>query len=189
MTTIKTSARHLLSLINDLLDLARIESGKVELNFERVNCVEVIEEVSSTLRPLAGHKHLQFDVRMPEGPVYVNTDRRYLNQILINLANNAIKFTEEGSVRMELVQRSEGESVETEFAVVDTGVGIKPEDQTRLFQAFTQVDASSTRRYEGTGLGLHLCQKLADLIGGRIRFESVYGKGSRFALVLNDPGR
>jgi two-component system sensor histidine kinase/response regulator len=174
----------LLSLINDLLDLAKIESGKVELNMEEVNCQTVIEEVSTTLRSLAEAKNLKFEVSLLEHDLVVLGDRRSLTQILINLTNNAIKFTDQGSVRIELCARRENGAAFAEIAVVDTGIGIRGEDKSKLFQAFTQVDSSSTRPYEGTGLGLHVSQKLASMIGGHVRFESEFGKGSRFTISI-----
>ena len=184
LRTIQTSSRHLLSLINDLLDLAKIESGKVELNMEIVNCQSIIEDVSSTLRTLAETKKLNFDISVPDHELMIRTDRRSLTQILINLTNNAIKFTDKGSVRIELSGRRSNGNALAEITVVDSGIGIRPEDQSKLFQAFMQVDSSSTRSYEGTGLGLHVSQKLAIMIGGRVSFESEYGKGSRFTISL-----
>jgi PAS domain S-box-containing protein len=184
LRTIQTSSRHLLSLINDLLDLAKIESGKVELNMETMNCQSVIEDVSTTLRTIAEGKKLNFEISVPDQELMIRTDRRSLTQILINLANNAIKFTDKGFVRIELRGRLVNGNALAEITVVDTGIGIRPEDQSRLFQAFMQVDSSSTRPYEGTGLGLHVSQKLASMIGGRVSFESEYGKGSRFTISL-----
>jgi len=184
LRTIQTSSRHLLSLINDLLDLAKIESGKVELNMETVNCRSIIEDVTTTLRSLAEAKNLNFEVAIPEDEVTIRTDRRSLTQILINLTNNAIKFTDKGTIRIELRWRHDNGNSLAEVTVADTGIGIRPEDQARLFQAFMQVDSSSTRAYEGTGLGLHVSQKLAGMIGGRVSFESEYGKGSRFTISV-----
>jgi protein-histidine pros-kinase len=112
----------------------------------------------------------------------VDTDRRALSQVLINLVNNAIKFTDKGLVTVENIQRQVNGHRRVEFSVVDTGIGIKPEGQAKLFQAFEQVDPG--HRSEGTGLGLHLSQKLAALLGGHIEFQSEFGKGSRFALIL-----
>lgn len=114
----------------------------------------------------------------------IKTDRRSLTEILINLANNAIKFTDKGSVRIELHGRRDNGNSFAEITVADTGIGIRAEDQSRLFQAFMQVDGSSTQAYEGTGLGLHVSQKLASMIGGRVSFESDYGKGSRFTISI-----
>jgi PAS domain S-box-containing protein len=184
LRTIQASSRHLLSLINDLLDLAKIESSKVELKMEPVVCQMLIEEVSTVLRTLAGSKNLNFEIAMPNHEVKVLTDRRSLTQILINLTNNAIKFTDKGSVRLQLLEREENGKSSAEISVTDTGLGIRQEDQSRLFQAFMQVDSSSTRAYEGTGLGLHVSQKLATMIGGRISFESEYGRGSKFTVSL-----
>jgi PAS domain S-box-containing protein len=184
--TIKASAKHLLSLINDLLDLAKIESGKVELNFEQVVCQTVVDDVLTTLRSLAEAKGLDMEIDVPKDDITVRTDRRALSQILLNLANNAIKFTETGKVRLELRQAGTNGKTKAQLSVIDTGIGIRPEDQAKLFEAFVQVDALATRRFEGTGLGLHLSQKLAVLLGGRISFESEHGKGSRFTLSLGE---
>jgi protein-histidine pros-kinase len=186
LKTVQTSAKHLLSLINDLLDLAKIESGKVELNLQPVTCQFVMKDVVTALRPAAQSKGLKFELRVPSDDIVVRADRRALNQILINLASNAIKFTDCGSVLLELSQPRDGQGMQTEISVADTGVGIRPEDQTRLFQAFAQVGTGGRRRSEGTGLGLHLSQKLAELLGGQITVQSEYGKGSRFTLVLKE---
>ena len=182
LQTVRTSARHLLSLINDLLDLAKIESGKVEIDTESVACQRVVNEVVTTLRPLAEAKGLTFELRMPVQDVLVKTDRRALSQILLNLTNNAIKFTETGVVRLE-VGNPHSDNRPIELRVIDTGIGIKPEDQEKLFKAFSPL-AAATGRSDGTGLGLHLSQKLAELLGGSIRFTSEFGKGSAFILSL-----
>src|SRR6185436_1807258 len=159
LQTVRTSARHLLSLINDLLDLAKIESGKVEIDTESVACQRVVNEVVTTLRPLAEAKGLTFELRMPAQDVIVKTDRRALSQILLNLTNNAIKFTETGVVRLEVGNpRSDNRPIE--LRVIDTGIGIKPADQEKLLKAFSPL-AAATGRSDGTGLGLHLSQKLA----------------------------
>jgi protein-histidine pros-kinase len=184
LRTIQSSASHLLSLINDLLDLAKIESGKVELNFEPVICQNVITEVAAGLRPLAEHKGLSFEVETPAEDILLMADSRALSQILINLASNAIKFTEKGGVRIVVAQRRKGGQLLTNISVIDTGAGIHAEDQADLFEAFTRVGDLGMRRYDGTGLGLHLSQKLAALLGGSIIFQSEYGKGSVFTLML-----
>jgi len=183
LKTIQTSARHLLSLINDVLDLARIEAGKVEIELKAMACREVMEEVLGTLRPLAQAKNLALEAEFPDRPIQVRTDRRALSQILINLANNAIKFTEKGSVKLRLSERDGARGEVAAIDVIDTGVGVKPEEQAQLFRAFEQLHAGKPRR-EGTGLGLYLCGRLAELIQGRIEFESEYGEGSRFTLLI-----
>lgn len=184
LTTIRASARHLLSLINDILDVAKIEAGKVTLSIEPVPCHHLIAEVADTLRPLAQQKGLTLEVAAGEQPVVIDTDRRALTQILINLLNNAIKFTEQGSVRISLAQREEDGGVVTEMSITDSGAGIRQEDQAKLFQAFSQLDSTSTRHVEGAGLGLYLCQNLANAIGGALFFNSDYGQGSTFTLAL-----
>ncbi|MGZ8357554.1 MAG: hybrid sensor histidine kinase/response regulator [Telluria sp.] len=186
LNTVRTSARHLLSLINDILDVAKIESGKVTLAVERVQCQALIEETADTLRPLAAQKGLAIVLDLPSEPVVILSDRRALTQVIINLVNNAIKFTDHGTVRIALTQRpgADGDAPLTEFAVHDSGRGIRPEDQSKLFQAFSQIDATSTRNIEGAGLGLYLCQNLANLLGATLSFSSEYGQGSSFTLTV-----
>lgn len=186
LQNISTSAKHLLLLINDLLDLAKIESGKVELNMTPVSCQSVLRDITDTLRPMADSKRLKLTCDVPEQDIIAFTDRRALSQILINLVSNAIKFTEKGEVRVELRSYRGNGLPRLEFSVVDTGIGIKPGDQAKLFQAFTQVDSFSSHRHEGTGLGLHFSKRLAELLGGRIIFQSEFGNGSAFTLVIEE---
>lgn len=180
LRTVQANSRHLLSLINDLLDLAKIESGKIEVHLEPIDCQDLLEHVEVGLRPLAADKGIPIRVEAPTAPLEIHSDRRALSQILINLTNNAIKFTDEGSVRL-TVSRA-GERVR--FSVIDTGRGIQAEDRERLFTAFEQVDAAGIRPSEGTGLGLYICQRLAVLIGGAIAVETELGSGSAFTLEL-----
>ena len=180
LRTVQASAKHLLSLINDLLDLAKIESGKVELHLEPLPLQEAIQEAVAALRPSAEAKGLRLEVQAPEPVVRARADRRALSQILINLINNAIKFTETGSVRVELTPT--WGPAGTAIRVSDTGIGIKPEEQVNLFQAFVQVDSALRRTTGGTGLGLHLSRKLAELLGARLACQSEFGKGSTFTL-------
>lgn len=179
---VKTGARHLLSLINDLLDLAKLNSGKVDIRPEPVPAREVLDEVATTLRPLAAARGLELSVGPVPADLVLSTDRRALNQILLNLGTNACKFTERGSVRLEC-GRSAFQPGEVEFRVIDTGVGIRRDDLARLFQPFVRLDDEGGDR-NGSGLGLHLSQRLADLLGGRIGVESEFGRGSRFTLTL-----
>ncbi len=182
LSIVQTSARHLLSLINDLLDLAKVESGMVEIKYEPLVCQEVMEEVAEALRPLAEAKGLEFKIKAPKSGVRIGADRRILSQILINLSNNAIKFTEKGQVQIQLSTRQSNGQILASIEVIDTGIGIRIEDQKKLFQEFQQV--STDHRNEGTGLGLYLSEKLAILINGKIEFESEYGKGSTFRLLV-----
>jgi protein-histidine pros-kinase len=185
LRTVQTSGRHLLSLINDLLDLARIESGKLDLRPESIDCDELLNEVAVGLKPLAAEKGIGLEVCTPD-PSLVHTDRRSLRQILINLANNAIKFTDDGAVRLELSRQSDDAGTVTRFTVIDTGCGIKAEDQEQLFAAFQQIGSEGANPYEGTGLGLYISQTLATAIGAEIAFRSEFGTGSTFTLELRE---
>jgi PAS domain S-box-containing protein len=184
LTIIQNSGRHLLSLIDNLLDLAKLESGKVVINLEPVYCQEVLDEVSSTLGPLAEAKGLRLKILVPASKIMVQTDRRALTQILLNLTSNAIKFTDTGTVSIELRRHMDGETakISTEFSVDDTGTRVRPAEETRLFRAFEELDSSGAWEHEG--LGLYLSQKLAGLLGGHIEMMSVDGQGSVFRLVI-----
>ncbi|WP_256077597.1 HAMP domain-containing sensor histidine kinase [Massilia sp. YIM B04103] len=184
LRTIQSSARHLLSLINDLLDLTKIASGKVELNLEPIDCRALLDELVLLFRPQARQRSLGLSLRVPPAPLSVRSDRRALQQILMNLLNNALKFTESGEVSVTLEVCQQDGARCAVISVRDTGVGIAPEDHAQLFQAFTQIDQGSTRQFEGTGLGLHLSQKLAELLKGNITCDSRPGAGSTFALSL-----
>lgn len=178
---VEAGAKHLLSLINDILDVAKIESGKLQLAVEGLDARGVIHEVINSLRPAAEKKGLALVLEVPNAPIFLKTDRRALTQILLNLVSNAIKFTERGSVSLQVSQPDS--SGRATFTITDTGVGMSPEDQAKLFQAFTQV---GPKKIEGTGLGLHLSQKLAALLGGNISVKSELGKGTAFAVTLGE---
>ncbi len=174
------SAKHLLALISDLLDLSRIESGRMEIALGPVQLPEVVGEVMQVLGPSAGQKAIALVRVMPDDLPEIHSDRKKIFQILLNLASNAVKFTARGEVR--IIGRTDGDGVA--LSVLDTGIGIKPENMGFLFEAFRQIEGSAERRYEGAGLGLHLSLRLARLLGGDIRAESTYGRGSRFTLTL-----
>jgi len=185
LQTVQSSGRHLLAIINDLLDLAKIEAGKWEGDFLPVDCAEVAKEVVGGLSPLARNKGLNFTVTGPERTLTASTDRRALHQILINLSSNAIKFTDKGEVRIECHEVSLGGVASVRFDVIDTGVGIKLEDQAKLFKAFEQLKRFGIAApREGTGLGLYISQRLAGLLGGTIEFSSERGKGSVFSFIV-----
>ncbi|RZT11333.1 PAS fold [Duganella sp. CF402] len=181
---VQSSARQLLSLINDLLDLTRIESGKVELELAPLSCRALIDEVLSSFKPLARSKVLALEFDAGADEVTVCSDRRAVQQILMNLVHNAIKFTNNGAVMVRLARAVVGERACATISVSDTGIGIGAEQRDSLFQAFSQLDAAALRQFEGTGLGLHLSQKLAALLHGEILFDSEYGVGSVFTLAL-----
>jgi PAS domain S-box-containing protein len=188
LRTVQRTGKHLLALINGLLDLARIESGELEVHLEPVDCQDLLGEIVGCLRPLADEKGLALELLSGEQPVMVICDRRTLWQVLMNLGNNAIKFTDEGSVRFELGRRADGDRRVTRFAITDTGCGIAHEDQARLFLAFEQIPSADGPPSEGTGLGLHISQTLAAVIGGEITVESVPGGGSTFGLEFAEVG-
>ena len=186
LRTVQTSARHLLSLIDDLLDLAKIESGKVELNPEPLECRDVVYEVVRALGPSAEAKGLTFQEMITPSDLCVMADRRALSQILLNLTSNAIKFTERGTVSLNVRRRQDEARRLIEISVSDTGLGIRDEDKAKLFEAFKQLGSRPKQRDEGTGLGLHLSRKLAELLGSEITLRSEYGKGSTFTLTLEE---
>ena len=181
---VQSSGKHLLSLINDLLDLAKIESGHVELVCEAVDARAVVDEVLTALRPAAFAKQLVLEAELPPGPLRLWADRRALHQVVLNLTGNAIKFTDAGRVCVRARVLQQAETGQCALEVLDTGRGISPEDQARLFQAFVQVGDHQNRRGEGTGLGLHLSRKLAALMGGTLQVQSAVGQGSCFTLNL-----
>jgi protein-histidine pros-kinase len=183
LRTVQTNGRHLLALINELLDLARIESGKIELHIEPIDGMELLEDLVVGLRPLADDKHIGLEVESAARPIMVHSDRRALKQILINLTNNAIKFTDDGGVRLRLTSAG-GPGAETHFEVIDSGRGIDVEDQERVFAAFQQIRSSTASPLEGTGLGLYICQTLSSLIGADITFTSKVDQGTTFTLSV-----
>ncbi|MDB5357822.1 MAG: integral rane sensor hybrid histidine kinase [Phycisphaerales bacterium] len=181
---IKSSADALLALINDVLDFSKIEAGKMELSCVDFDPRIVIEDVVEMLAPKAAAKKLEFacDVH-PDVPLRVHGDPDRLRQVLINLTNNAIKFTDKGEVVVRVGPAGAGEPGGTgllKFSVRDTGTGIPADRMGRLFKSFSQVDASTTRKFGGTGLGLAIARQLAELMGGRIGVESTVGRGSTF---------
>jgi len=167
-------------LINDILDLSKIEAGKMELYLEEVDLVALVEEVRSIVVPLAAGNGNQLDILYPPALGTLYTDRIKLKQSLLNLLSNAGKFTRDGRVGLE-VSPAAGE---ISFIVSDTGIGMTEEQQGRLFQAFSQADASTTRQYGGTGLGLAITKYFCEMLGGTIAVESDRGKGSTFTITL-----
>jgi PAS domain S-box-containing protein len=179
---IDANARHLLAVINDLLDIARIESGKMPVQIERVLLPELIDEVMTEVEPvIAGTRLAVNRMLAPELPE-IETDRQKVKQIVLNLLSNALKFTPEGSVAIRL--EHERESGEILIAVTDTGIGVAEENQKTIFEAFEQANSSYARRQGGTGLGLSICRRLAHILDGRITLVSRLGEGSTFTLYL-----
>lgn len=180
---VQDNGKHLLSIINDLLDMAKIEAGQVSINREPIDCGRLVSDVVESLRPLADDRSITLDADVPEQEVTVLTDHRALSQILINLVNNAIKFTNHGGVRVRLeAGSSDGQP---RIMITDTGVGIDPADQERIFEAFQRTDSSTRLGKEGTGLGLHISGKLARLIDATISLASQPGEGTTFTVTID----
>jgi len=179
MTMVQNSSRHLLALINDVLDISKIEAGQLILSFDWFDLCGSIRKLVDELTPQAAKKGLPVRIGMPES-IHIKSDQRRVEQIIMNLLSNAVKFTAEGEITVRVFP--EGEHVE--ISVNDTGSGIKAEDILKLFKPFFQIDSGITRRYEGTGLGLSISKRLTELLDGSIRVESTPGKGSTFTLTL-----
>ncbi len=180
LSMVRHSGHHLLNLINDVLDISKIEAGQVEIVSNTFNMNETIDRVVRTVTPLAEKKGLAIFTEVTPEVGSIISDQRRVEQILINLLNNAIKFTEKGEVRVECQVRDGWLATR----VVDTGIGIEAEDMAKLFKPFEQIDTGLTRRHEGTGLGLSICKKLIGMLGGEILVESEFGKGSKFTFTL-----
>ncbi len=183
INTIKESGEYLVEIVNDILDLSKIEAGKLVLNVGAVSPYAVLGEVQGLMDVRAREKHLplilRYDGALPES---IHTDRTRLRQILINLVSNAIKFTERG--RVEIVARFFGSGDLLQIEVIDTGIGIAPAHQEVLFDPFTQADSTSARKYGGTGLGLSITRRLVEMLGGSISFESEVDKGTTFRVRI-----
>ncbi len=182
---IKQSGHNLLRIIDDILDLSKIETGKMDLEMLDCSLTEILQMVFAMLQPKAAQKGLDFQILCPpETPDSIHTDPIRLKQCLINLVNNAIKFTETGHVHLHVSCRESQDRPMLSFEVEDTGIGISAEKLQLIFEPFSQADSSTTRKYGGTGLGLTITKKLAVLLGGDIRVQSEPGRGSRFTLTL-----
>lgn len=183
--TIYSSGNDLLALINDILDLSKIESGKMILSKVDVPLYDLLEDMRRKFMPIAQHKNLVFNIQAEDNISEIfYTDRIRLEQIIVNLLSNAFKFTDEGAVQLIAGSNNEDGHCELVFAVTDTGIGIAPDQQEAIFEEFRQADGTDSRKYGGTGLGLAISRKLALLLGGRIEFVSTLGKGSTFRFYL-----
>ncbi|MES2511547.1 MAG: response regulator [Pseudomonadota bacterium] len=180
--SIYSAGNDLLNLINDILDISKVEAGKLELSPENITVGKLVESLKSTFEPLAGQKHLGFEVHVEPGtPASIFTDRQRVEQILKNLLSNAVKFTESGKVSLTVAEHTGGY---VSFKVKDSGIGIREDQQKIIFDAFQQADGTTSRRYGGTGLGLSISRDLTTLLGGSITVDSAEGKGSTFTLLL-----
>jgi signal transduction histidine kinase len=179
---IQRSARDLLEMVDDLLDTARVEAGQVSVRPARFSVGELFNALRATLRPLLTRERVELAFEDPHDLPPLHTDEAKLSQILRNFISNALKFTEQGEIRVRVEPADQGRAVR--FAVSDTGIGIAPEDQVRIFEDFAQVDGAMQRKLRGTGLGLALSRKLARVLGGEVGVESTPGVGSTFFVVL-----
>ena len=182
LVRIDSNGRHLLEVINEILDITRIEAGRMPLHVSEVRIQELLDEVLAELEPIISRSKLPVLAEMLDSLPGLLTDRQKVKQIVLNLLSNALKFTPSGSIR--ITTRYDTHAKEFLIAVQDTGIGIAPEHQERVFEDFQQVDSSPTRPYGGTGLGLSICRRLANMLGGRITLISALGQGSTFTLHL-----
>ncbi len=182
LNIILVNAKGLLSLINDVLDLSKIESGKVDVEISSINIVDLFQSLEETFIPLAKEKNLKFESVISVEPAIINSDYEKLRQILVNLIANGIKFTNKGSITIEFFSHLEYFC----FRVIDTGIGISRNKLRNIFDDFYQAEGSASRNYEGTGLGLAISQRFAELLGGFINVESTEGVGSVFSIYISD---
>jgi PAS domain S-box-containing protein len=182
LTRIDSNSRHLLALINDILDITRIEAGRMPLNLTTFKIPELVEEVMSELEPIIRRSNLTVRANMARSLTPFKSDRQKVKQIVLNFLSNALKFTPAGTVTIKASYDAKGRSVA--IAVSDSGVGIGRDDQTKVFEDFRQLDSSPARGYGGTGLGLSICRRLSQMLGGTIELESELNKGSTFTLRL-----
>jgi signal transduction histidine kinase len=182
LSRIDSNARHLLALINDILDITRIEAGRMPLNATTFGLGQLFDEVQSELEPIIKRSNLVVTTQVRGAVPPVRSDRQKVKQIVLNLLSNALKFTPAGSVTM--IASYDAGVRQVTIAVKDTGVGIPEEDQIKVFEDFRQLDSSPARGYGGTGLGLSICRRLAQILGGTIGLDSTPGRGSTFTLRL-----
>jgi len=178
---ILSSGKHLLSLINDILDLSKVEAGKIDIRQESLRLADVVDDAVTTVKTMLDDSRHEMAISIAEDLPPVYGDRNRLKQILLNLLSNAIKFTPDGG-KLYLETNKKGNFCQV--SMVDNGIGIRKEDQTCIFEPFTQLDAQPGERKQGTGLGLALTKQLLELLGGKIWVESEYGKGSRFSFTI-----
>jgi signal transduction histidine kinase len=176
----RSVTQHLASVIEEVLTFSSLDEGRETIRPTDFLAADLVRATAAVIEPLARQKHLAFDYSISDAPIRMTSDVDKIRQILINLAGNAVKFTDKGEVRLD-VERHNGD---VRFTVRDTGIGIARDDLDRLFKPFAQLDTRLTRRHGGTGLGLYIARRLAELLGGRIDVESQPGKGSAFSLVL-----
>ncbi|MBI3181258.1 MAG: histidine kinase, partial [Myxococcales bacterium] len=182
LARVDSNGRHLLQVINEILDITRIEAGRMPLNLSDFRLPELFREVIAELEPIMSRSPVPVVIEVRDDVPPVRGDRQKTKQIVVNLLSNALKFTHQGSIRIEARTLRGRRNIA--IAVRDTGIGIAPEYHRMIFEDFKQVDNSPTRAYGGTGLGLAICRRLASMLGGRITLESALGMGSAFTLHI-----
>lgn len=181
---IQTSGQHLLELVNNVLDLSKIEAGKMELSLETFSVVDLIEDLKNAIQPLMSKKDNTLTTKTPGNLGDMYADKMRVRQILLNLLSNAAKFTEHGPILLVAARTKKNNDDWLEFCIIDSGIGMTDEQQKEVFQPFVQADSSTTRRYGGTGLGLAISKQFVDMMGGQIQVESEFGYGSTFSIYL-----
>ncbi|MCI0505436.1 MAG: ATP-binding protein [Gammaproteobacteria bacterium] len=184
LTKIHSAAQHLLVLINDILDLTKIEAGKIELDISEINVAELIREIQQTVQPVVSKNNNDFTIDCDESCGVIFADSLKLRQTLLNILSNAAKFTRHGSIKLQVRRITENNGEKIVFSVTDTGIGLSKKEMAKIFNAFTQADSSTTREYGGTGLGLAISRNFCQLMGGDLSVTSVKGKGSTFSIML-----
>jgi len=177
---VREGGSHLLELINDVLDISKIEAGQLQVTMEPFDLSGLIDKTIQKLQPLVNKNKIRFEVEVAPNIAEITSDNKRVDQILLNLLGNAIKFTKKGSILVECLLRDS----EVLVRITDTGTGIREKDMDFLFKPFRQIDTNTNRQHEGTGLRLSICKRLVDLLGGQISAKSEWGKGSVFSFTL-----
>ena len=180
LSKINSSGEHLLTLINDILDLSKIEAGKMELHIEEFEFEKHLSQIEATAKPLVEKNGNKFVIEKPDNIKKLTNDQTKLRQILFNMLSNAAKFTKKGTVILAITERGD----DIKFAVIDTGIGMNEEQLGKVFEEFTQAESSTSKDYGGTGLGLPISKMMTEMMGGRMDVESEAGKGTTFSITI-----
>jgi signal transduction histidine kinase len=180
LNKINSSGEHLLTLINDILDLSKIEAGKMDLHIEEFNLEDILKQVEATAKPLVEKNKNKFIIKSKIKKLKLQNDQTKLRQILFNMLSNAAKFTKKGTVSLSTSDNAS----DITFAVTDTGIGMNKEQLSKVFEEFTQAESSTSKNYGGTGLGLPISKKMAEMMGGKMEVESEEGKGTTFSIII-----
>ncbi|MEM7394104.1 MAG: HAMP domain-containing sensor histidine kinase, partial [Verrucomicrobiota bacterium] len=185
---IRTSGEHLLKLINNILDLSKVEAGRMDMVYETIDILSLVDELQATIQPLATNENNTFETRVPKEIGQMQADVTRVRQIIFNLLSNSCKFTTDGVITLEAVREKAGQDDWIIFKIIDTGIGMTVDQQKKVFDEFTQADQSTTKKFGGTGLGLTIVKKMCEMMGGSIELTSELGKGSTFTVWLPSEG-